>query len=213
MKLSLYFYSLVCLLYFKTINRFVLLICLLFGPALMSGLVGCEEKCGGAYQLQTRDYQVSLRWVDPQKPNTYLPAHLSSGETVNYKEIELHLTAEVQRVAIHQVTTGANLWACDPSIIPLDRIKELTVSSNQAYNASLPAGSDLKTVLSTGLYGSNHRPLTEALSDLSPEGQSIGSLRFTQAPDRSAQHEFTIRIELSRGPVFTLRTKPVTVTP
>jgi hypothetical protein len=192
-------------------NQFILLICLLLGPALMSGLVGCEKKCGGSYKFQIRDYQVAFRRVDPQKPNTYLHDPLSGGETVIYKEIEFLLIAEHQRVAIRQVTTGANLWACDPAIIPLDRIKELTVSSNQAYNASLPAGSDLKTVLSTG--GSDQRPLTGALTNSSQVDQSIGSLRFTQAPDRSAQHEFTIRIELSRGPVFTLRTKPITVTP
>lgn len=194
-------------------TRFFLLISLLFAPAIMSGLIGCEEKCGGPHKFQIRDYQVSLRRIDPQKPNTYLSDTLSVGETITYKGIEFLLIAEEQRVSIRQVTTGATLLACDPAIIPLDRIKELTVISNQAYNALLPAGSDLKTVLSTGHAGNNQRLLTEALADLSQGGQSIGSLRFTQAPDRSAQHEFTIRIELSRGPVFTLRTKPITVTP
>jgi hypothetical protein len=194
-------------------NRFLLLISLLFGPALVGGLVGCEEKCGGPYKFQIQDYQVSLRRIDPQKPNTYLPNPLSGGEIVSYKEIELLLNAEEQRVAVRRAGVGANVWACEPAIIPLDRIKQLTVNSNQAYNASLPAGNDLKTVLSTGLAGINQKPLIEALTGSSQEGQSIGSLRFTQAPDRSAQHEFTIRIELSRGPVFTLRTKPITITP
>ena len=194
-------------------NRLVLLTGLFLGPALMSGLFSCGNSCGGPYKYQIQDYRVLLSKVKPQNASWYPLDSLTTGQTITYREVELHLVAEEQQVAAHRVIIGSDVWACDPAIIPLDRIKNKTVRRPQSYRAALPAGSDLKPILSAGLGGGSQQPLAEVLASSSQRAESIVSLRFAQAPDQSAQHEFTIEIELIRGPIFVRKTKPVTITP
>lgn len=194
-------------------NRVTFFALLLLGPALLNGLFGCDECNLSPYRYQIENYQAYPRRADAKRISELPITELPVGDTVTYRDLELILVGKERHVVHRSLGSGGSVCACDPAVIAVDSIRSLRVTSDQSYRMSLPAGSDLATVLSIGQSVYSQDPLSKFLGGSTKPAVSYYFLKFTESPEQTAQHRLTITVELSRGQRFTATTNPVVIKP
>lgn len=191
-------------------NRFALFLLIFIGPVLLNGLVGCTD-CGsdsGPIRYRIGGYNLSLQkaGIDPSLPSAI--ANVSPGDTVAARYLHIRLIGEEVHSS-YLTGDGNSAFACDPAVIPLDVIKSLSIVSDQSFNADLPAGANLTSVLSVE---SGSRAAVEYFSQPNIPAQSY-VFTFIKSPEKTARHRLTTQVELRNGKIFADTAMAVTIKP
>ncbi len=196
-------------------SRLIGILLALLGPVLLSALLGCDTCNPEPFRFGIQDYKAYARRINQQAYRPYLTDTLAASDTTSYKDIELIFVGEQVRVAsMYFGKGGPNVWACDPVVVAIDTIKQLTVVSDHSYRTGLDAGSNLATILTIGEGPYGRIPLSDFLApSYKAVAQPFFSLMFTQAPDQIAQHQFKITVDLEKGRSISFLTKPVVIKP
>ncbi|WP_375444473.1 hypothetical protein [uncultured Fibrella sp.] len=189
-------------------KRLVTLLLVFIGPVLVNGLVGCDDCHPAPSRFTIGGYKLSLQkaGVNPSYPTEV--GSVSPGDTVVSRQLQIRLLSQ-EIYSASRSGGGTSAFACEPAIIPLDVIKSLAITSNQAFGADLPVGANLTSVLSVE-YGS--RSATDYFSQPNIPAQSY-VFTFIKSPERIARHRFTVQVELQNGKTFTDTTIAVTIKP
>lgn len=195
-------------------SRLTMLLILIFVPVLLNGLFGCDTCNPAPYRFKIQAYRAYPRQIDKQAYRQYLTDTLTVLDTLPYRETELILIGKEVTVAVRgRSGNGTSAWACEPAVIALDTIRSLTIVSDRPYRNNLPAGSNLVSILAIGLGPYDQKPLADFLSSTNPAATGFLSVRFAQAPDRVDVHQFTVELDLGKGQLMRLQTKPVAIKP
>ncbi len=187
---------------------------LLVGPVLLSGLFSCETCHPAPYRYGIETYRTYPRSITKQTNQPYLTDTLASRDTVSYQDLELILVGKQVILATHnQPTLNSAVWACDPAYVPVDSIKQLTITSTQAYATSFSIGSDLSAIMTIEQDSYDRKPIAAFLAMPFAQAQPFFALRFTKAPDRLAAHQFRITVDLGRGHTSSFLTRPILIKP
>lgn len=104
--------------------------------------------------------------------------------------------------------------ACDPVNTPLDKLKAVTITSDQPYSTGLPAGTNLAPFIHIFSYdGAYTQSVTNYLASGTRFANDYVILQLQVAPDRITRHRFTITVELDNGRQLTSVSAPVFVKP
>ncbi|WP_041257902.1 hypothetical protein [Fibrella aestuarina] len=193
-------------------KRVVLFMMLALGPALLTGLIGCGDGCrGSSYRIDT--YQLDLFRNEKTRPDQSTVSRVSANDTIPYQKLELQLLAKP--IFVSQVTAGgSSLMACDPVNSPLDKLKAMTITSDQPYSAGLPAGTNLAPFIHIFPYdGAYTQSVTNYLATAARFANDRIILQLQVAPDQIVRHRFTITVELDNGRQLTSVSAPVFVIP
>lgn len=189
----------------------LLLILLVYSfPLLLSALTGCDDCNPDPIRFGIARYDVYLGNAESEDQYVYPPDTIAANDTVDFKKLSIVIAGKLRSVASYNETTcGTEAWACDPAIIPVDRIQSITVSSSASYNATLPAGANLSPVLSIARPGLTQQAFSVFDNAPEIEAQDSYSIRLAQAPESNGTHKFTVKIELTNGQSFSATTPPV----
>lgn len=189
-------------------KRLVTLLLVFIGPVLVNGLVGCDDCHPAPSRFTIGGYKLSLQkaGVNPSYPTEV--GSVSPGDTVVSRQLQIRLLGQ-EIYSASRSGGGTSAFACEPAIIPLDLIKSLSIVSDQSFNADLPAGANLTSVLSAE-FGLS--PATDYFNQPNVPAQSY-VFTFIKSPEKTARHRFTVKVELRNGKTFTDTTIPVTVKP
>lgn len=196
-------------------GRLIGILLALLGPVLLSTLPGCDTCNPEPYRFGIQNYKAYTRRISQQAYKPYLADTLAANDTTSYKDIELILIGEQIRVAsMYSDKGGSSVWACDPAVIGVDMIKQMTIVSDHSYRTGLDAGSNLATILTIGEGPYRRMSLSDFLTpSYKAVAQPFFSLGFTQAPDQIARHQFKITVDLEKGQSITFQTKPIVIEP
>jgi len=100
-----------------------------------------------------------------------------------------------------------NLYACDPAI-NFDRIKDIQLYSDNQYNNSFSANSNLVSIVNFH-YNKNEKgmPLKDNIGNLSVI--SFNYLKITVPPSQKSLHTFTISIAFENNKILTKKLQPI----
>ncbi|MBC7571435.1 MAG: hypothetical protein H7319_17145 [Spirosoma sp.] len=198
-------------------NRLFVFLAFFIGPVLLSSVVSCDScRDSQPYRYRVERYEPVLQRSTDR--NAYdlgtpipLTRTLTNGDSIRYKALEIGLQG--REVLASRSVGGFALYACDPAVTPISRINQLTVTSDQSYNARFKAGDDLSELMVIGHSSLNQQPLATFLNGAQPTADSYIVLRFAEPTDRVAAHRFTIRVQTDGGQVMESQTESVIITP
>jgi len=189
----------------------VLLIVLVYSfPLLLSALSGCNNCKSDPIPFAISNYKIYLGDAEKEDQYVYPPDTIAANDTIDFKKLSIAITSTQRSVTLHSsAKSGSEAWACDPTVIPADEIKSITVTSSAAYNSTLPPGIHLSPVLSIARKGSPQEAFSDF--DTTPDRPAYESysIRLAQAPENSGLHRFTVKIDLLNGQTFTNTAAPV----
>ncbi len=204
---------------------------LLLSLLLIFPLTRCGPNCGTGrsrpyYDLQAVNVVVAhvVRVTSSSGGTSLTFPNLPAGRRIPPDSLALRVDGTVTYYGGIWKPFGRSAWeayACSPEPDGLkgsqESIKELTVRSEQDFDATHPAGSSLNEYfehINTDYY-SRDSVRTQSLTDytrrlpLMPPREFV--LRLRQAPaQRAGTYSFTLHYELTNGEVYTARTGSVT---
>ena len=200
------------------IKRIVLL---LLTAVFLGAVVSCfpDDGCGGPIRYGIDGIAVApVRFTEGQ----FLEDTLAPGDTVVYHQYALLISPVADPTA--QIAPSVGSWlsqayACDPAVVPTDRLARVTVLSDNDFIASdgrtIEAGDTLAAYFDRrDEYGSVAEKLVDYNDRLpAPAKEYPFAIVLTETPAGPQIHQFTVSYRLVDGKSYNFTSDPVTITP